>query len=291
MSASAHPGAATRGVVYRDLLEQFRSAEIPSAELDARLLMAAAAQVDDIALIADPDQLVEVQHLDVLRGYVRRRLSGEPVSRILGHREFWGLPFSLNSATLDPRPDSETLVEAVLAHGAGRDASLQILDLGTGTGCLLLALLSELPNARGRGIDCSSDAVQAAVDNALRLGLADRATFSVGNWGEGLDGPFDLLVSNPPYIPSADIAGLSKEVRAHDPMAALDGGDDGLTAYRDIARETQRLLGPDGVAFWELGIGQSEDVSSIASDAGLEVCGLHADLGGVARVLWVKRRI
>jgi len=291
VSASAHPGATTRGVVYRDLLEQFRSADIPSAELDARLLMAAAAQVDDVALIADPDQLVEAQHLDVLRGYVRRRLSGEPVSRILGHREFWGLPFSLNRATLDPRPDSETLVEAVLAHVTGRNASLQILDLGTGTGCLLLALLSELPNAHGRGIDCSADAVEAAADNALRLGLADRATFSVGNWGEGLEGPFDLLVSNPPYIPSADIAGLSKEVRAHDPMAALDGGDDGLTAYRHIARDTQRLLGPDGAAFWELGVGQSEDVSGIASDAGLEVCGLHADLGGVPRVLGVKRRI
>lgn len=291
MSASAPSDGKTRGAVYRDLLGQFRSAAIPSAELDARLLLAAAAQVDEVALIADPDQLVEAQPLNLLRDYVRRRLSGEPVSRILGHREFWGLSFSLNSATLDPRPDSETLIEAVLAHVAGRDASLQILDLGTGTGCLLLALLSELPNARGRGIDCSSDAVEAAVDNALRLGLADRATFSVGNWGEGLDGPFDLLVSNPPYIPSADIAGLSKEVRANDPMAALDGGDDGLTAYRDIARETLRLLGSDGVAFWELGIGQSEDVSSIASDAGLEVCGLHADLGGVARVLGVKRRI
>ena len=291
MSASAHPGAATRGVVYRDLVEQFRSAEIPSAELDARLLMAAAAQVDEVALIADPDQLVGAQPLNLLRDYVRRRLSGEPVSRILGHREFWGLSFSLNSATLDPRPDSETVIEAVLAHVTDRDASLEILDLGTGTGCLLLALLSEFPNARGCGIDCSSDAVKAAVDNALRLGLADRATFSVGNWGVGLDGPFDLLVSNPPYIPSADIAGLSKEVRAHDPMAALDGGDDGLTAYRDIARETQRLLGSDGVAFWELGIGQSEVVSSIASDAGLEVCGLHTDLGGVARVLGVKRRI
>jgi len=291
VSASAHSDGTTRGAVYRDLLEQFRSANIPSAELDARLLMAAATQVDDVALIADPDKLINAQYLDVLGDFVRRRLSGEPVSRILGRREFWGLSFSLNSATLDPRPDSETLVEAVLAHAADRDAPLQILDLGTGTGCLLLALLSELPKARGRGIDCSADAIEAAQDNAAQLGLADRVTFSVGNWGEGLDGPYDLLISNPPYIPTADIDGLSQEVRAHDPMAALDGGDDGLTAYREIARETQRLLSPDEAAFWELGIGQAGDVSRLAQAVGLRVVGVVEDLAGLARVLKLKRKI
>ena len=291
MSASAHSDAATRGAVYLDLLEQFRSADIPSAELDARLLMAAATQVDDVALIADPDKLIEAQYLDVLGDFARRRLSGEPVSRILGRREFWGLSFSLNNATLDPRPDSETLVEAVLAHVADRDAPLQILDLGTGTGCLLLALLSELPNARGRGVDCSAEAIDAAQDNAAQHGLADHVTFSVGNWGEGLNGPYDLLISNPPYIPTADIDGLSQEVRAHDPMAALDGGDDGLTAYREIARETQRLLSPDGAAFWELGIGQAGDVSRLAQAVGLRVVGVAEDLAGIARVLKIKREI
>lgn len=291
MSASAHSDAVTRGIAFGDVLAQFRAANIPSADLDARLLMSAATQVDDIALIADPDQLVDAQKLDVLQGYVRRRLSGEPVSRILGHREFWGLSFLLNDATLDPRPDSETLVEAVLDHVTGRGAAVSILDLGTGTGCLLLALLSELPQAQGLGIDCSPEAVTAARHNAHRLGLADRAAFRVGNWGEGVDGPFDLVVSNPPYIPSGDIPGLSQEVRAHDPMAALDGGDDGLAAYREIARETQRLLGSDGAAFWELGIGQADDVSGIAEGVGLEVCGLHPDLAGVPRALKVKRKI
>ena len=291
MSASAHRDAAKRGVVYRDVLTQFRAADIPSSELDARLLMAAATQVDEVALIADPDQLIGAQHLDVLGGYVRRRLSGEPVSRILGHREFWGLSFLLNSATLDPRPDSETLVEAVLAHVADRDAFLQMLDLGTGTGCLLLALLSEFPNAQGRGIDCSEDAVMAAQDNAMQLGLADRVVFSVGNWGEGLDGPFDLLISNPPYIPTADIDGLSEEVRTHDPTAALDGGDDGMTAYREIAKETSRLLASDGAAFWELGIGQMDDVSQLAQAVGLRVVGVAEDLAAIPRVLKLKREI
>ena len=291
MSDSVHSGAMARGVVYRSLLDQFRAAKIPSADLDARLLMAAATQVDEVALIADPHKLVEPQFLDVLQAYVHRRLSGEPVSRILGRREFWGLSFSLNEATLDPRPDSETLVEAVLAHVTERGAPLQILDLGTGTGCLLLALLSELPQARGLGVDCASDAVRAAMRNADQLGLADRVAFRIGNWGEGVEGPFDLIVSNPPYIPSGDIPDLSQEVRSHDPMAALDGGDDGLTAYREIARETQRLLTPDGAAFWELGIGQADDVSGIAEGAGLEVCGLHPDLAGIPRVLKVKRKI
>lgn len=291
MSDSVHSGAMARGEVYRSLLDQFRAAKIPSADLDARLLMTAATQVDEVALIADPHKLVEPQFLDVLQGYVHRRLSGEPVSRILGRREFWGLSFSLNGATLDPRPDSETLVEAVLDHVTGKGASVSILDLGTGTGCLLLALLSELPEAQGIGIDCSPEAVTAARHNADRLGLADRVAFRVGNWGEGLERPFDLILSNPPYIPTADIDGLSQAVRSHDPLTALDGGDDGLAAYREIAQETQRLLDPDGAAFWELGIGQADDVSGIAEGAGLEVCGLHPDLAGIPRVLKVKRKI
>eukprot|EP00439_Symbiodinium_sp_Y106_P087707 s1_g243.t1 len=281
----------TRGAIYRDLLDQFRSAELASPDLDARLLMAAAVGVDDVALIADPDQLVDAQHVDVLQGYAGRRLAGEPVSRILGEREFWGLSFSLNQATLDPRPDSETLVEAVLAQVSDKTADLRILDLGTGTGCLLLALLSELPNARGLGVDCSTDAIEVARANAERLGLGDRSMFRVGNWGEGLTESFDLVISNPPYIPSADIDQLSLEVRSHDPMGALDGGADGLAAYREIAEEAARLLTPGGAAFWELGIGQSDDVAKIASHAGLKVSGIHSDLAGVPRVIGLKRAI
>jgi release factor glutamine methyltransferase len=287
-SADLHKSA--RGAVYQGLVARLRAGGIASAELDARLLMGVAAGVDDIALIADPDTLVPEEALDVLEGFVGRRLSGEPVSRILGAREFWGLSFSLNGQTLDPRPDSETLVEAVLAHVSDKNAALAILDLGTGTGCLLLALLSELPNARGQGVDFASAAIDAAADNAEQLGLGARAVFSTGDWGEGLEGPYDLVLSNPPYIPSADIGSLSAEVRLHDPMAALDGGADGLSAYRAIAQETVRLLAPKGCAFWELGIGQAEDVAQIAKAAGLDVLGVDPDLGGVSRVLKVKRR-
>eukprot|EP00435_Cladocopium_sp_Y103_P078397 s1_g2136.t1 len=291
VNSSEESNSLTRGAIYRDLLDQFRSAELASPDLDARLLMAAAVGVDDVALIADPDQLVDAQHVDVLQGYAGRRLAGEPVSRILGEREFWGLSFSLNQATLDPRPDSETLVEAVLAQVSDKTADLRILDLGTGTGCLLLALLSELPNARGLGVDCSTDAIEVARANAERLGLGDRSMFRVGNWGEGLTESFDLVISNPPYIPSADIDQLSLEVRSHDPMGALDGGADGLAAYREIAEEAARLLTPGGAAFWELGIGQSDDVAKIASHAGLKVSGIHSDLAGVPRVIGLKRAI
>ncbi len=291
MSGAEDSKALTRGLVYRDLLDQFRSAKLASPDLDARLLMAAAVGVDDVALIADPDRPVDAHHVHVLQEFVRRRLSGEPVSRILGEREFWGLSFSLNSATLDPRPDSETLVEAVLTQVTDKMAELRILDLGTGTGCLLLALLSELPNAQGLGVDCSPDAIEAARGNAEGLGLGGRSMFRVGNWGEGIDETFDVVISNPPYIPSADIDELALEVRSHDPMAALDGGVDGLTAYREIAQATVRLLKPRGAAFWELGIGQFDDVAKIASHAGLKASGLHSDLAGVPRVIGLKRAI
>ncbi len=291
MTSSEESNSLTRGAIYRDLLDQFRSAELASPDLDARLLMAAAVGIDDVALIADPDQLVDAQHVDVLLEFARRRLAGEPVSRILGEREFWGLSFSLNHATLDPRPDSETLVDAVLAQVTDKTADLRILDLGTGTGCLLLALLSELPNARGLGIDCSADAIDLARANAERLELGGRSMFRVGNWGEGIDETFDVVISNPPYIPSADIDQLSLEVRSHDPMAALDGGPDGLAAYREIAQEAARLLTPGGAAFWELGIGQSDDVAKIASHAGLKVSGFHSDLASVRRVISLKRAI
>lgn len=290
MTHSADLPRSTRGAVYQDLVARLRAGGIASAELDARLLIGAAAGIDDIALIADPDALVPGEARAAIERFSERRLSGEPVSRILGTREFWGLPFLLNEQTLDPRPDSETLVEAVLRHVPDTGAPLKLLDLGTGTGCLLLALLSELPNAHGHGVDYAPQAVAAAGANADALGLLARATFTLGDWGDGLAGPFDVVISNPPYIVSAEIETLSPEVRLHDPMKALDGGDDGLNAYRAIAQETARLLAPGGMAFWELGIGQMEDVSLIAQSAGLEVLGADPDLAGISRILRVRRR-
>jgi release factor glutamine methyltransferase len=212
------------------------AADVEEPRLEARLLVASAISGDLAALI-----LREKQPLGVAAGrlaaLVARRVAREPISRILGRREFYGLDFHLNAATLDPRPDTETLVETVLAHvdaGAGRDASWRLLDIGTGTGAILLALLVNLPAALGVGIDIATEAVKMASENAGRLGLMPRAAFRQGNLMEGLEGRFDIIVSNPPYIPSGEIATLEPEVRLHDPLLALDGGADGLDFYRKL---------------------------------------------------------
>ena len=277
------------GQVYRDVVARLRNTDITTAELDARLLLSAATGVDDVSLIADPDRFLDPKKLALLEALVAQRIAGKPVSRLLGVREFWGLDFSLNAETLDPRPDSETLIEAVLGKIPDKSAALKMLDLGTGTGCLLLALLSEFPNAVGTGVDCSEIAVEAATKNADRLGLGTRSTFQVGDWARGLDGAFDVIVSNPPYIPTGDLIGLSVEVREHDPAKALDGGTDGLDAYRRILPEMRRLLTSVGYGFLEFGEGQSADIASIAENAGLEALEIRADLSSVLRVLTVKR--
>jgi len=277
------------GQVYRDVVARLRNADITTAELDARLLLSAATGVDDVALIADPDRLLGPEGLASLEMLVVQRLAGRPVSRLLGVREFWGLDFSLNAETLDPRPDSEALIEAVLSQISDKSVPLNVLDLGTGTGCLLLALLSEFPSAVGTGVDCSEIAVEAAAKNSEQLGLDTRATFQVGDWASSLGGAFDVIVSNPPYIPTGDLIGLSVEVREHDPAKALDGGADGLEAYRRILPEMRRLLTPGGYGFLEFGEGQSADIASIAENVGLEALEIRADLGGVLRALTVKR--
>ena len=219
-----------------------------------------------------------------------RRLDREPVARILGVKEFWGLPLRLNAATLVPRPETETVVEAALAaiDGAGpRDRALRIADLGTGSGALLIALLTELPNATGIGTDVSREALAAARDNADRLGLAARAEFTVCDFGAALTGAFDLVVSNPPYIASADIATLAPEVR-RDPRRALDGGADGLDCYRTIAGQVPRLLKPNGDLVVELGIGQEPAVATLFRAAGLTPSPARLDLSGIPRALHAR---
>ncbi|WP_376707868.1 peptide chain release factor N(5)-glutamine methyltransferase [Bradyrhizobium semiaridum] len=224
---------------------------------------------------------------------IRRRLAGEPVARIFGFKEFWGLPLQLSAATLVPRPDTETVVERALelirADGSS-DRRLRIADLGTGSGAILLALLSELRNAHGFGTDISVQALQTATQNAKQLGLAERATFTIANYAGGLAGPFDLIVSNPPYIRSADIAGLAVEVRDHDPRAALDGGTDGLDAYRTLISQSACLLVPHGVLVVEIGQGQESDVEALMTAAGLSPTGPpKADLGGIPRAVSGRR--
>jgi len=224
-----------------------------------------------------------------LEAFARRRLAGEPVARILGLKEFWGLPFRLSTETLVPRPDTETVVElalemlCALPHSTG---PARIADIGTGSGAILLSLLSELPDAIGVGTDISPAALMTASQNAAELGMMSRAGFVACNYAAALLGGFDLIVSNPPYIRSTDVAGLAVEVRDHDPHRALDGGADGLNAYRDLIPEAARLLKPGGALVVEAGIGQSGDIEAFMTAAGLTIAGApRTDLGGVARAV------
>ena len=255
-----------------------RDMGIEDARREARLLLehcAGPAAGDSQPL--PPDKIAELQT------FIERRRHREPVSQILGQWEFWSLPFYVNSATLTPRPDTETLVQAALDLLPDRRAPLQLLDLGTGSGCLLLALLHELPAARGLGIDRSPEALAVAMRNAAALGLADRAQFALGDWAEGLSGSFDLIVSNPPYIPQDEIPGLMPEVSRHEPLMALDGGSDGLDSYRQMAPQIAARLAPGGWALLEVGLGQADSAAAILAAAGLEPAGVRADLGGRKR--------
>lgn len=274
----------TRDHAYRMLAWRLREAGVETSSLDARLLVMAAASCDEISMIREPGKRLSDAEVATLAGYESRRLAGEPVSRILGMREFWGLNFRVTPDTLDPRADSETLVEVALKCLSGQKSPL-LLDLGTGTGCLILALLSELPEARGLGIDIVQETLKIAHENAQQLRLRERATFRHGGFEMAFEQRFDLVISNPPYIPARDIDGLAIEVRDHDPRRALDGGADGLDAYRVIGAQLPRLLEPSGHAVIELGIGQGDDVTSIFSAAGLEVLDIVPDLGQVPRAL------
>ena len=232
--------------------------------LKSRLLLAHALGRTQNDLIRDPGGVVDPTGFAAL---IARRVAHEPIALILGYREFWSLPFAVSRSTLIPRPESETLIEAALSAFADRPPPRRILDLGTGTGCLLLALLSEFTQAFGIGIDRSPDAVRLARTNANRLGLIDRSGFVVSDWTNSINGRFDLVVSNPPYIRRDDIPTLMPEVREYEPVRALDGGEDGYEAYRTIVPRLPDLLEPGGVAILELGEGQATYVSDIARDA------------------------
>lgn len=264
------------------------AAGIPEPRREARLILAHVLGVEPVAVAGYPERSVAA--ISEYEALIARRAEREPLSHLTGHREFWSLEFEVSPATLDPRPDSETLVETALAALRDREAAPSILDFGTGTGCLLLALLSELPQATGLGIDIDPAAVAVARRNAARLGLADRAGFVVGNWGRALDGRFDLVVANPPYIPAADIAGLGREVAEYEPRWALDGGVDGLDAYRALAGDIERLLAADGLAVLEFGLGQGDEVASVMAGAGLVADGFARDLAGRRRCLACRKR-
>ncbi|MFG1480866.1 peptide chain release factor N(5)-glutamine methyltransferase [Xanthobacter sp. V4C-4] len=280
----------TVAALCRQMAAELLVSGVEAPELEARILLALALRCDRAQLFARSDDPVPAGVAHDALALLLRRISGEPVARILGRREFWSLDLHLSPDTLVPRPDTETVVEEALHLCADRAAPLRILDLGTGSGAILAALLVERPAAWGIGVDRAEGAARAARDNLARAGVADRAAVLVGDWGAGLRGGFDLVVSNPPYIEHGALAGLSREVRLHDPVLALDGGPDGLDAYRAIVADLPRLLAPGGAAVLELGAGQEADVARLAAAAGLSVpAAARRDLAGIPRALAVRR--
>ncbi|MDE2320118.1 MAG: peptide chain release factor N(5)-glutamine methyltransferase [Rhodospirillales bacterium] len=262
-----------------EITDRLKQAGIEEPRREARLLLAFALGTNAAGLLArdmvDPRAYAEA---------LARRAAREPLAYITGHKEFWGLDFLTSPDTLIPRPDTETLVEAVLASGL---APRTILDLGTGTGCLLLACLHEFPAAFGIGVDLNPQAARLARWNAQRLGLGNRAAFLAGGWANSLEHKFDLVLSNPPYIKSADVAGLMPEVAAYEPALALDGGTDGLSAYAAIFADLPRILTPGGVAVLELGASQAKSVSKLARKAKLDYS-INNDLSGTERVIVLR---
>jgi len=271
----------------------FERAGIDSSKTDARALLGAALRLTRAQLLAQSERILEAREIAAASALAARRLKREPVSRILGRKEFWSLGLDVSPDVLVPRPDTETVVEAALefiVQGGLRLEKLRILDIGTGSGALLLALLQELPNAFGVGADISLAALDVARGNAERVGLSARCSFVACNIADGLKGGFDLIVSNPPYIARGAIASLDPEVRDYDPRLALDGGTDGLDAYRAIATTAPAMLAAGGRLVVELGIGQADAVGTLFETAGLAVWSIRDDLGGIPRALVASLR-
>jgi release factor glutamine methyltransferase len=275
MTIKAHLAAARQG------LEQ---AGVAAPRLDAEILLAHAMGMERGHMLVDTSRAVAPRALALFNDFIARRAAREPVSHIIGEREFWSLPFHVGPDVLDPRPDSETLIEAAVRTMRGREVR-RILDLGTGSGCLLIALLTEFPESHGLGVDISPQALVIARQNARRNSVHGRAAFRQGGWDAALGERFDIVISNPPYIPSGDIAGLERDVRDYEPRLALDGGETGLDPYPLILSRLPALLAPGGVAILEFGQGQGDAVAALANGSGIAAIGRRADLGGIERCI------
>ncbi|MBS7541136.1 peptide chain release factor N(5)-glutamine methyltransferase [Ancylobacter lacus] len=282
---TSHPSATTRRDLLAATTARLRAAGLDEPAREARLLVKAALGLTDADLIARDEVAVEDGHIVHLTALTSRRAGGEPLARLTGRREFWSLDLALSPDTLVPRPETEILVEAALAAFPERDSPLRILDLGTGSGAILAALLAERPAAYGVGVDRAEGAARQASINLERLGFSGRFGILVGEWAQAIGARFDLVVSNPPYIVTSDIATLEREVREHDPHLALDGGADGLEAYRAIAAALPGLLAPGGRVVLELGAGQEAAVAGLLRARNLTPTPARRDLAGIARAI------
>ncbi len=285
------------------LRQMMVEASIESAMLDARLIVQNASGMSAAELISRGQFPLSTQVIEIAQEFCNRRIAGEPVSRLRGEREFWGLSFKISADTLDPRPDTETLVEAAIKRAnvilkerqategsQGIHKPLRILDLGTGSGCILISLLKELPNITGVGIDLNPGALEISRENAIRHGVADRVEFRHGSWWDAVhDGEsFDLIVSNPPYIPESDIGNLAPEVRNHDPFMALSGGADGFDSYKIILGNLKKHLGCGGFALLEIGKDQEKELARLVDESNMWVSDSYIDLGGILRVVEIS---
>lgn len=275
--------------LWGDIRKRLEAAGVETPVIDARLLLEAGAGVSRLDIVTDPRRVLSEGQVSAVEALAHRRATREPMSHILGKRAFWSFDLIVTRDVLTPRPETELLVEVVL-EVLERDSSARVLDIGVGSGAILLAILHERPSAVGVGVDLSEAALVVARANAERLGLSDRASFQAGDWADSVaDSGFDLVVSNPPYIPTAEIEGLAPEVAVYEPRLALDGGPDGLAAYRRVFAVLPRLLAAGGVFAVEVGFGQAESVSELAAAAGLRVEPPRLDIAGVPRVVLGRR--
>lgn len=291
MSAQTNTLLQTRPPSVKDVLRhavlELQRAHIETASMDARVLLQYVLHLTREELLLDNERELTSGQLETYTQLVEKRMSRQPVSQLTGKREFWGMCFKVTENTLDPRPDSETLIEAILAKLPNREAPLKVLDLGTGTGCLLLTVLSEYPNAQGTAVDICNDALAVAKQNARNLGLENRMQCINSCWGNDVQGQYDLIISNPPYIPSSVIPSLAPEVAQWEPKLALDGGPDGMNCYRAIAAQLPRMLAVNGLAVFEIGIGQAKELETILNSHDLKVAGTKDDMAYITRCVLV----
>jgi release factor glutamine methyltransferase len=273
----------TIGVALEAAIARLSAVGVDNPRMDARLLLCHSACLELANIIVDPNVVLADECFRKFETLVERREKREPVSHLIGEREFWSLPFIVTADVLDPRPASETLIEAALDHVRDRSEPVSVLDLGTGSGCLLIAVLSELPGARGVGVDTSEAALVIARRNAEKNLVDDCTTFVSSSWGRSVSGSFDLILSNPPYLSESERDDLEPEVAMYEPASALFAGKDGLSAYREVAPDILRLLNPDGVAAIECGRDQMTTVIEIFDDAGLRHVETRCDLDGIER--------